>query len=381
MTACRVAVVGAGPAGSAAALHLARGGADVVLVEKAELPRVKVCGGGVVKRALRHLPDGVELPVERDCRRVSMRVFEGGFGHAVERPEAIVRMTMRADLDRALALAAERAGARLWTACAVTSIARHAQHVELETPRGTLRADFVVLADGATGACARMAGFDDVLATIPALEAEVRVDDETLRARADTAVFDFGGVVGGGYGWVFGKREHLSCGVLSMRRGSSGLRDRLSKYLEAAGIRAQSLDVRGYVIPVRPRRGGFARGRVLLAGDAAGCADPVTAEGISLALHSGSIAARAVLENAGARDAERAHERGLRREIFADLRVARALAHVLYERPSLARALFERGGKGFCEAMTGIVLGESSYRRLVLNPLNLSRLALSRRSP
>lgn len=376
MIACRVAVVGAGPAGSVAALHLARGGADVVLIEKAALPRVKVCGGGVVKRALRHLPEGVVLPIERACRRVSMRLMDCDFAHTVERPYTIVAMTMRASLDHELAQCAERSGARLLTPCAVKSIDRRAEHVELSTSMGTVRADFVIVADGATGPCARMAGFDDVLATIPALEAEVRVDDDTLRARADTAAFDFGGVVAGGYGWVFGKREHLSCGVLSMRRGSVQLRARLESYLHAAGIRALSMDVRGYVIPIRPRAGGFARGRVLLAGDAAGFADPVTAEGISLAMHSGRIAARALLEHTGGRAVERAHDRRLRREIGAELRVARVVAGIVYNHPRLAQRLFERSGVNLCEAMTGVSLGDHNYRGLLSSPRAWTRLVL-----
>jgi hypothetical protein len=87
------------------------------------------------------------------------------------------------------------------------------------------------------------------------------------------------------------------------------------------------------------------------------------------------IAARAVLENGGARDVERAHERTLRREIGAELRIARGLAHVLYERPGLGRRLFEKSGRGLCEAVTGIALGERNYQSLALNPLNWSRLA------
>jgi len=60
-----VAVIGAGPAGANAALTAARGGASVVLVERAKLPRYKTCGGGIVQRALRFLPADLDLPLER----------------------------------------------------------------------------------------------------------------------------------------------------------------------------------------------------------------------------------------------------------------------------------------------------------------------------
>jgi flavin-dependent dehydrogenase len=69
---------------------------------------------------------------------------------------------------------------------------------------------------------------------------------------------------------------------------------------------------RGFVIPVSPRRDGLASGRVLLAGDAAGLADPITAEGISFAVLSERVAARVLLETRlDPRDAESRYPREL----------------------------------------------------------------------
>lgn len=381
MSACEVAVIGAGPAGAIAALHLARAGRHVVLIEKATLPRVKVCGGGLVRRALQHIPNDVALPVQRECRRVQMRFLSHGMTYAVDREATVVAMTMRSEFDRALVDAACKSGTISMSPCTVTSIARSLEHVELATSTGALNADYVVIADGATGSCARMAGWNEPLATIPALEAEVRVTPRVLETLADTATFDFGGAVEGGYGWVFGKREHLSCGVLAMKRGRAHLRERLECYLAATldGAR-MSMDVHGYVIPIAPRTGGLARGRVLLAGDAAGLADPVTAEGISIALHSGALAARAIIENTLPREIERAYSRSTQREITSELRIARVLAHVLYARPKLARTLFARSGQALCEAMTDVSFGTRTYSSLVADPRNWLRM-LKRNAP
>ena len=67
-----VIVVGSGPAGSTAALHLAQGGARVSLVEKAELPRYKTCGGGIVRRAANLLPHDFDLGSSCICQVVGL---------------------------------------------------------------------------------------------------------------------------------------------------------------------------------------------------------------------------------------------------------------------------------------------------------------------
>jgi flavin-dependent dehydrogenase len=149
-----------------------------------------------------------------------------------------------------------------------------------------------------------------------------------------------------------------------MRPKSGGLRGALHHYLRDLGAG----DEHGFVIPIAPRRT-FARGRVLLAGDAAGLADPVTGEGISWAMQSGRAAAEAILD--GRFDpalARRSYVHRLRREILPELRIARALANVLYRRPKLAGRLFERSGRALCEAMTDVVCGERTYRELVYSP-------------
>jgi flavin-dependent dehydrogenase len=65
-----VAVVGAGPAGSVTAIHLARGGAKVLLVDRARFPRDKPCGGGLTLRAVRQLPVDPAPVVEHEVDRM-----------------------------------------------------------------------------------------------------------------------------------------------------------------------------------------------------------------------------------------------------------------------------------------------------------------------
>ena len=98
-----VAVVGSGPAGGAAAHTLAAGGARVILLEKATLPRYKTCGGGLVARAQARVPQRViEKSVERQFRRVELRFLDSRLSFAAERDTPVMGVVMRDRFDHAL---------------------------------------------------------------------------------------------------------------------------------------------------------------------------------------------------------------------------------------------------------------------------------------
>ena len=370
-----VAVVGAGPAGATAALVLARAGKRVALIEKETLPRYKTCGGGVVGRAFRMLPPDVEIPVEHPCRSAEANFLESGLSFRVERERPVVSMTMRADLDRALAEAAIASGAELLAPCELRDLAQDRDGVELETSRGTIRASWLLGADGALSTVASKAGWKHPLWTIPALEAELRVPADVHARFAGVARFDFEAMEAG-YGWIFPKREHLSCGILTTERGVGGLRGALERYLARAGLPSPApSEIHGYVIPVRPRRGGCVRGRILLAGDAAGLADPLTGEGISIGIRSGMLAGEALSRPDP--DPSR-YVRALEKEILSELRVARLLAWIVYRRPRIARALLRRRGRPLAERLTDVFLGERTYSSLVRRPSSYLSLVRAR---
>src|SRR6476661_402568 len=103
-------VVGAGPAGSSTATHLARAGARVLLVDKARFPRDKPCGGGLTGRALKRIPVDPSPVVERDVDRFELRLRYGSsFARTHDKP--LIRMTQRRRLDAFLVDHAADAGA------------------------------------------------------------------------------------------------------------------------------------------------------------------------------------------------------------------------------------------------------------------------------
>src|SRR3989442_11385726 len=292
-----VAVVGAGPAGATAALTLARHGLSVALLERGALPRYKTCGGGLVSRALALLPPELDRVLERRCPQAELHLFDANRHYrAAREPPArpIIAMTMRDRLDQLLASAAVAARAALRAPCTVRGVSHGPPEVRLETDAGPVTAAFGIPADGATGELARLAGWDDGRHLIPALEYQVRVDDATLDPFARVPRFDVG-VIPHGYAWVFPKTGHLSVGVLTTHRGAINLHRQLEEYLRVIGLAPRAMERHGFVIPVRPRAGPLARERMLLVGDAAGLADPVTAEGISPAARSGGLPAPALI--------------------------------------------------------------------------------------
>ena len=312
-----VAVIGAGPAGSIAALVLARGGARVALVDKAEFPRDKACGDLVGPRGVQVLDElGLRLAGAEPIG--DMRVV-GPTGRSVLLPCRAGRTypghgvaLARAELDQALRTAALDAGSVAHTARAAAPLLDDGRLTGFELSDGTsVRADVVIGADGATSRVAAAAGLVDQsrvlwgFALRSYVDASVDLPTIVLWDEARWRGFP-------GYGWVFpgpGGRANLGVGVGVLGdRSAAGHAGRSLGAFVGVLHRFGLLD-RAVPLPAE-RLGGWlkmgmvgtvpARGRVLLVGDAAGLVNPLQGEGISEALASGRAAAEAVIACPGA---------------------------------------------------------------------------------
>ena len=352
-----VLVVGAGPAGSIAALVLARGGARVALVDKARFPRDKACGDLVGPRGVQVLDDlGIDVP---GARPVGDMIVVGPTGRQVRLPcrPGITYpghgfAAPRSVLDETLHAAAVSAGAEPFVGRAAEPLLRDGRLEGFALSTGTrLCADIVIGADGATSRVAEVAGLIDPTRVLWGFAIRAYADDPvTLPHIVLWEPDPWRGFPG--YGWLFpgvGGRANmgLGLGLLSDRSASAAA----AKHLEAFVGHLRRLgvletDPSPATLP-RGRLGGWlkmgilgtrpAQDRVLLVGDAAGLVNPLQGEGISQAMGSGRAAAEAVL--AGPTGAALRYRQFLR-STFVPYQSITAAAHAaLLTRPKAVAAV------------------------------------------
>ncbi|PYC82200.1 hyaluronate lyase [Streptomyces tateyamensis] len=289
-----VVVVGAGPAGSSAAYAAAVQGRRVLLLDKAEHPRYKTCGGGIIGPSRDSLPPDFKIPFQDRVSAVTF-ALNGRFTRTRRSKRMLFGLVNRNEFDLRLVEAAQQAGAVLVTGVTATGVEqggadRRTVAVTLADGR-SVRARAVVGADGSASRIGRHVGvtFDQIDL---GLEAEIPVPERVARDWAGRIHLDWGPLPGS-YGWVFPKTDSgtLTVGVISARGDGERTKAYLADYIRRLGLSGFTPAVEsGHLTRCRAEDSPLSRGRVLVAGDAAGLLEPWTREGISYALRSGRLA-------------------------------------------------------------------------------------------
>jgi geranylgeranyl reductase family protein len=356
-------VVGAGPAGSTAAYHLARAGRRVLIVEKSRFPREKVCGDGLTPRAVRQLVDmGIDTSGPEWARTKGLRIL--GAGHRLDltwpeisdMPGYGLVMT-RLNFDELLLDAARKAGAEVWEETEVTKpllgdgdVVTGVEWAHVENGEtGQATAPVTIAGDGVANRFGLALG-------VKRLERRpmgVAVRTYYRSPRSSDDFFESylelwsGDDLLPGYGWIF----PLPDGTVNVGLGLLNT----SKHFQAVNYKKLLRDwvanlppewemtpetqigkVRGASLPMGFNRAPVARPGLMLVGDAAGAVNPFNGEGIAYAMETAVIAAEVAndaLDRGGDPYALRAYPERLKDEYEGYFIMGRAFVRLIGKAP------------------------------------------------
>jgi geranylgeranyl reductase family protein len=366
-----VAVIGAGPAGLAAASAAASAGARTIVLERAEHPRYKTCGGGLIGASLAAASGLIAVPARDEINSATI-TLRGGQEYTRSADEPFLAMVVREEFDAALLKRAQENGAEIRQRAQVRAIDQADGQVAVRLADGSqVTARTVVGADGSSGITARAVGaeFDQVDL---GLELEIAVPDAVARRWAGRILLDWGAIPAS-YGWVFPKGDRLTVGVIAARGQGEATKTYLREFVARLGLAGlEVVQDSGHLTRCRSDRSPLRKGRVLLAGDAAGLLEPWTREGISFALRSGALAGQYA-----ARDNPDGYANAVGATLVPDMHAGKAALSAF----SRHAGTFHRGlstGKGW-HAFTRMCRSELSPAELVTKRSARISLALLNR--
>lgn len=295
-----VGIVGAGPAGCAAAILLAKKGFNVTIFEKEKIPRYKACGGGVAIKCEKAF---LELGI--DIEEVALQKYRG-FIISYEDLKAKVDLNdkigwgvYREDFDYLLTQNAVYSGAN-FRKIKVNGIKEMNGEILLSTDCGIKKTDVLLAADGIKSTIRdNLNIFYDNNKLGFCLVSEINEEKNRIESFNDLLQLDFT-YMKKGFCWAFPKKEGNTINVgiggylNSIRENTASLKDMLIKFVKSNNIANDIKHFNGALLPFGGTVDCFGKGNIILLGDAAGLASPLTGEGIPYALESGIIASNSV---------------------------------------------------------------------------------------
>ena len=391
-----VVVVGAGPAGAAAAITLARRGSKVTLVDKATFPRDKICGDGLTTGALRLLEDlGVQPASMASWTPVDDIHVAGPNGHTVTFPlprdrGAYAVVCRRMDLDAAIVDQARKVGVTVLEGTEVTAATDTGDQVELTLDDDTtLSAPYVIAADGMWSPLRKMLG-----TAVPGYLGEWHAFRQYFRntgPKARDLWVWFEADLVPGYVWSFPLPDGGANVGFGIQRGAKITTKQMKALWPDLLARPHIAEVLGpdaepesrhqaWPIPARVDQVELTAGRVLWVGDAAAATDPMTGEGIGQALLSGVLAADAVVAGGPNRPemVREQYEAAIAKDLIPDHKASLLLVRALRHRKGARAAIRVAGLTPWTRRNFARWLFEDEPRAIAVTPRRWHRNFLDR---
>lgn len=353
-----IIIAGAGPAGCAAALQLARLDADlagkVLLLDKAVFPRPKLCAGAVSAEGVLVLNQlGVDFDVPAVPVHVT-RMFLPTGCLTFQQPNHF-RVVSRQQFDQHLFTRARDRGVTTQDGEAVRNVIHKADHLIVQTSRGEYRTKILIAADGANSSVRGRLGLSRAGRIMVGMEIHVPLASTSIAGFVDNNIFlDFKPLTQDlpGYCWIFPTvHEHpvqLSLGILAAPFNDNGkvasVKEVFANWLQGLGLDLEAFNLKAHPALRYERRAACSQHRVLFVGDAAGL-EPLFGEGIASALGVGCLAAKSAYEALLNDDFSFAdYETRIRKSsIGSMMRRRHMVAEKIYSRPKLAQLLIRQG--------------------------------------
>lgn len=302
-----VAIIGAGPAGSAAAIHAAKAGYETLLIDAASFPRDKTCGDGLTPRAMHQL-NLLGLDINAQYRNKGLKLH--GYGGSVTAPwpssypTSVGTALPRHEFDNLVFAAAQAEGAKTWTGTPATApVVENGSLTSFRVGEREVRSKWVIVADGVRSTFGKQLGRtwhqDEVYgiaarsyatsthAAEPWMHSHVELKSET-------------GEVQPGYGWIFPLgaeigEVNIGLGALSTAQRPARINTKklLSHYAQQQradwGL-GEITRVASALLPMGGAVSNVAGANWMLIGDAAACVNPLNGEGIDYGLETAKLA-------------------------------------------------------------------------------------------
>ena len=328
-----VIIVGAGPSGSYSAIRLASAGLHVLIIEKQQFPRVKLCGGGISPKASKMILKYIDLDAE-GAKRINGIYMSNKNKNLlyVEQPVPAYSIE-RSAFDNLLLNKAIELGVEVKMPTTVKSIKETRGFITVKLNDGSsVESKYLVLAEGINGQLHKQLGYSGTRKITMALEMNIYPDHQIEKLN-DSLFFDTGSIKKG-YAWMFPKNGAINTGAYFYN--SQTITPQQKKlyfdFLNLFDWMKEAIfdKLKGYPIPRKINYKFYNTNRSVLVGDACGAADNFFGEGIYLGLESARFAADCIEQKVKSNLSLNQYSKLIRTRIRNRVKYSRIMANFFY---------------------------------------------------